>query len=339
MLVAITAIVCTTTSTSTMMSSLYASALAPGAPPFCLSRAQTSHSHRALFAGAASTENSNSAAKTVICVGDEHEETGCSASTTSTSDNDDVCGNGFYKRTTPDGGEYCVFDYDSVTAVCAAGEQHDVVSVSDNNNNNKNDEHEHRFWDALNSQNKSRKKFGLPPLSLEEYVALQAQNHHIGMQNIADATSQIFSEFDSNDDGVVSVKELHEGLEKVLKRELPEKRVHEVMKHFDSSGDGVLQQNEFVTLDQFRKKLDAVAKEEERLEALDGVDSSEKHDYAGILHSFLNSVFQSTCESNYDCDRPQVCCDFGYKKMCCTSGKTTKEFQLEYATVPVVQNY
>jgi len=45
-------------------------------------------------------------------------------------------------------------------------------------------------------------------------------------------------------------------------------------------------------------------------------------------NSGLNSIFQKlfgdvvkdTCESNYDCQRPEVCCDMGFKKMCCSNG-------------------
>jgi len=35
----------------------------------------------------------------------------------------------------------------------------------------------------------------------------------------------------------------------------------------------------------------------------------------------LGGMFKDTCESNYDCKRPEVCCDLGFKKMCCASGQ------------------
>jgi len=40
--------------------------------------------------------------------------------------------------------------------------------------------------------------------------------------------------------------------------------------------------------------------------------------------NFMNKLFgnlsKDTCQDNWDCQRPQVCCDFGFKKMCCSSG-------------------
>jgi len=40
----------------------------------------------------------------------------------------------------------------------------------------------------------------------------------------------------------------------------------------------------------------------------------------GFMDKIFGSVLEDTCESNFDCERPQVCCDFGFKKMCCASG-------------------
>ena len=40
--------------------------------------------------------------------------------------------------------------------------------------------------------------------------------------------------------------------------------------------------------------------------------------------NFMNKLFgnlsKDTCQDNWDCQRPEVCCDFGFKKMCCSSG-------------------
>ena len=40
--------------------------------------------------------------------------------------------------------------------------------------------------------------------------------------------------------------------------------------------------------------------------------------------SFVNSIFggvlKNGCESNFDCERPQVWCDVGFKKICCSNG-------------------
>ena len=60
------------------------------------------------------------------------------------------------------------------------------------------------------------------------------------------------------------MQELKEGLEKVLKTELPEKRVRQLMEDFDTSGDGALQLDEFVGVDKFRNRLEALAREEKQ---------------------------------------------------------------------------
>jgi hypothetical protein len=55
------------------------------------------------------------------------------------------------------------------------------------------------------------------------------------------------------------------GLEKSLKVELSDKSVAELMKEFDASGDGALQIDEFVGVDKFRNRLEALSREEKRL--------------------------------------------------------------------------
>ena len=54
--------------------------------------------------------------------------------------------------------------------------------------------------------------------------------------------------------------------------------------------------------------------------------------FATMAKSLLG---ESTCESNYDCARPQVCCDLGFKKMCCSSGKGIFEPQAKMELIPV----
>mmetsp|Transcript_12316 Transcript_12316/g.17181 ORF Transcript_12316/g.17181 Transcript_12316/m.17181 type:complete len:473 (+) Transcript_12316:124-1542(+) len=39
-----------------------------------------------------------------------------------------------------------------------------------------------------------------------------------------------------------------------------------------------------------------------------------------FVQKLFGNALKDTCESNYDCERPQVCCDFGFTKKCCTSG-------------------
>lgn len=41
---------------------------------------------------------------------------------------------------------------------------------------------------------------------------------------------------------------------------------------------------------------------------------------SNIFGNLFGNVLKDTCQSNADCERPEVCCDFGFKKMCCRSG-------------------
>ena len=55
--------------------------------------------------------------------------------------------------------------------------------------------------------------------------------------------------------------------------------------------------------------------------------------------SFFSKLFGSIadgCESNYDCERPQVCCDFIVKKECCASGVGVPQMQLKRVAIPGV---
>uniref|UniRef100_A0A7S2WID0 Uncharacterized protein n=1 Tax=Eucampia antarctica TaxID=49252 RepID=A0A7S2WID0_9STRA len=50
----------------------------------------------------------------------------------------------------------------------------------------------------------------------------------------------------------------------------------------------------------------------------------------------LGGLLKDTCESNYDCVRPEVCCDLGFKKTCCASGqKIMNSFRPDNGMLPV----
>jgi len=118
-------------------------------------------------------------------------------------------------------------------------------------------------WDALERKNKSRKKFGLKPLSREEFLKLEAEVQLMAQQQQQQKlTNQASSAAEMNGE----------------------------------KGEG-----------NFFEKL-------------------------------FGNVFKDTCESNFDCERPEICCDFGFKKMCCASGTPVGAdgyYQRQYATVPV----
>ena len=51
-----------------------------------------------------------------------------------------------------------------------------------------------------------------------------------------------------------------------------------------------------------------------------------------FLDKLFGGVLTDTCESNWDCERPQICCDFGFQRRCCSSGSPVG---LQYALIPV----
>jgi hypothetical protein len=117
------------------------------------------------------------------------------------------------------------------------------LGAADSNNNNSVD------WEAYDKKNAARKKFGLDPLTPEEFVDLQEQ--------VAELDTQ-----------------------QRLKQ---------------------------------RKQATAAAAEIAQ-------KKKQEEDGGGFFKKLFGQVLQDTCDSNYDCQRPEVCCDFGFKKMCCTSG-------------------
>jgi hypothetical protein len=81
-------------------------------------------------------------------------------------------------------------------------------------------------------------------------------------QQVASAAEKAFKKFDLNQDGMVSLTELKAGLEKSLKMELSENRVKKLLEDFDKTGDGTLQLEDFVGVEKFRNRLEAMARDE-----------------------------------------------------------------------------
>jgi len=128
-----------------------------------------------------------------------------------------------------------------------------------------------------------------------EASALEAEQ----AQQLADAAEKAFRQFDTNQDGEISFSELKAGLEKVFKTELSEKQVQELMKEFDASGDGALQLNEFVTLDQFRNKLEALSREEKRL-AVEAKQRAKKEEEEAKFAVAKLEILNEKAPSNQD---------------------------------------
>ena len=55
----------------------------------------------------------------------------------------------------------------------------------------------------------------------------------------------------------------------------------------------------------------------------------------GFLEKLFGAIGPEACESNFDCKRPEVCCNFGFKKICCSWGNLVGNQGLERALVPV----
>lgn len=108
-----------------------------------------------------------------------------------------------------------------------------------------------------------------------EAAQLEAQQS----QAVADAAERAFRKFDTNQDGQVSLAELKAGLEKAFKMELPEKRVTKLMEDFNKTGDGTLKIDEFVSVEQFRNRLDALAREEKAMAKV-ATDDAKQQDAA-----------------------------------------------------------
>jgi len=73
---------------------------------------------------------------------------------------------------------------------------------------------------------------------------------------------------------------------------------------------------------QKKKEAEAMAaiELEQRLKKQRQQEIAKNSGINGIFQKLFGDALEDTCESNYDCQRPEVCCDMGFKKMCCSSG-------------------
>ena len=114
-----------------------------------------------------------------------------------------------------------------------------------------------------------------------EAASLEAEQ----AQAMADAAERAFRKFDTNQDGQISVDELKSGLEKAFKTELSEKRVKQLMADFDKTGDGTLQLEEFVNVEQFRNRLDALVRDEKNLARQAALDAKREEEVAQLVQA------------------------------------------------------
>lgn len=115
-------------------------------------------------------------------------------------------------------------------------------------------------WDAYDSRNKSRQKFGLKPLTPEEFMELQNQIN----QMAADAA----------------------------------------------------------------QRQQAAATEQQQQQ-----QQSKRN--PNFWEQIMGKIQEDTCETNFDCERPKACCDFGFTKRCCIGGTPVGKYALQPQLVPI----
>lgn len=77
--------------------------------------------------------------------------------------------------------------------------------------------------------------------------------------------------------------------------------------------------DEFIQIQIETKELEV--KQQQKAAEIAASSAAEMTNKKDSFTSKLFNFAKSTCENNWDCQRPEVCCDFGFKKMCCRSGQ------------------
>mmetsp|Transcript_31306 Transcript_31306/g.46968 ORF Transcript_31306/g.46968 Transcript_31306/m.46968 type:complete len:483 (-) Transcript_31306:528-1976(-) len=78
--------------------------------------------------------------------------------------------------------------------------------------------------------------------------------------------------------------------------------------------------DEFIKIEEEVRAMDAVNKKKATYLAEQLSQGRKKEEKDSFLNSIFGGVLKNGCESNFDCERPEVCCDVGFKKICCSSG-------------------
>jgi len=120
-----------------------------------------------------------------------------------------------------------------------------------------------------------------------EAASLEAQQS----QAMADAAERAFRKFDTDEDGQISLEELKAGLEKAFKTDLSEKRVKRLMEDFDKTGDPTsLTKEEFVSVDQFRNRLDALQREEKEMARQAALEAKREEEAAQFVQATMDLI-------------------------------------------------
>lgn len=97
-----------------------------------------------------------------------------------------------------------------------------------------------------------------------------------------------------------------------------------------------LTEEEFMELEVQVRQMDAEQKQRAAAAQAQTTATTKPEEKSGsFMDKLFGNVLKDTCESNWDCERPEVCCDFGFKKMCCSSGSLVADGFPQPALVPV----
>lgn len=151
---------------------------------------------------------------------------------------------------------------------------------------------------------------GVPAWNIQENSVFEFQTNHF-LANLSKPTSILFSN-DSSDDNV------QDNFHPLFNREKFDAK-NNYRKRF---GLPPITPEEFVRIEAEVQEL-AMA-QRQKADAMSSDSAAEMAKSAkgknGLFGKFLGNILEDTCESNYDCERPEVCCDLGFKRMCCRSG-------------------
>lgn len=103
-----------------------------------------------------------------------------------------------------------------------------------------------------------------------------------------------------------------------------------------------LSPEEFMKIEAEVRQLELVQQQKQQQAAQQNAAAlaaeEKKKKRGSFLKNMMGDVLTDTCESNYDCERPMVCCDFMFKKVCCASGMKVMNFvpgQMQPLRVPI----
>ena len=120
----------------------------------------------------------------------------------------------------------------------------------------------------------------------QEASTLEAEQKSLMSQ----AAERVFRKFDTDKNGEISVQELQQGLEKLFKMKLPEKRARQLIADFDINGDGTLQLDEFVGVDKLKNQLEALTRAERDLARQQAKQAQEEAQQAQLVEAQMELV-------------------------------------------------